>query len=132
MDTDRLVLLLAQHGMGTTARIRQAFGATGLSFKTGMTLMYLAEGPASQQSLIERLGVDPSVVVAILNELERDTLATRRRDPADRRRHIVELTEAGTAALATMEKLLSEVDRELFADLSEAETAELRTILGKV
>jgi DNA-binding MarR family transcriptional regulator len=130
--TDRLVFLLAQHGMSTASRIRQAFGATGLTFKTGMALMYLSGGPASQQSLIERLAVDPSVVVAILNDLERDGLAQRRRHPADRRRHIVALTEAGTGTLATVEKVLTELEQELFTDLTEAETAQLRTILGKL
>ena len=44
--------------------------------------MYLDPGPVTQQALIEMLGVDPSVVVGILNDLERGELVHRRRDPA--------------------------------------------------
>src|SRR5258705_8147758 len=90
---DRLGLLLARNGQVTNARIREALGVTGLTTRHGMTLMHLSDGGAvSQQALIELVGVDPSVLVAILNDLEGHGLAQRRRDPTDRRRHILEIT----------------------------------------
>ncbi|HEY2793617.1 MAG TPA: MarR family winged helix-turn-helix transcriptional regulator [Micromonosporaceae bacterium] len=125
--------LLARHGVIMNARIRSALGVTGLSPRHGMTLIHLAAcGPVSQQALIETLGVDPSVVVGLLNDLERDGLAERRRDPADRRRHIVTITPAGTATLARVDAAVQDVEADLFADLSPAEVATLGDLLARV
>jgi DNA-binding MarR family transcriptional regulator len=129
----RLGFLLARHGAVTDTRIRAALQATGLKPQHGVTLLNLAErGSVSQQSLIGLLGVDPSVVVTILNDLEGYGLVERRRAPADRRRHIVELTPKGASMLEGVERALSAVERELFADLSEEETAQLRALLSRV
>lgn len=76
--------------------------------------------------------MDPSTLVAILNDLERDALAERRRDPADRRRHIVRITPAGRAAAAAVEEAVSAVEREAFADLDEDEIAQLHELLARV
>ena len=130
--TDRLGLLLARHGAITNIRIREALGITGLSPRQSTTLMQLAGGPLSQQALIEFLGVDPSIVVAILNELEVQGYAQRRRDPADRRRHIVEITPDGTAALCRVEAAINEVEEQLFGDLDEDESATLWKLLARV
>lgn len=130
---DRLGLLLARHGGITNERMRHALGVTGLTPRHAVALMNLAEsGPMGQQALIEALGVDPSVLVAILNDLERDGLAERRRDPADRRRHIVEMTTAGACTLTRVEQALAEVERELFADLDEDEIAQLHRLLSRI
>ncbi|MEU5665422.1 MarR family winged helix-turn-helix transcriptional regulator [Streptomyces longwoodensis] len=55
-----------------------------------------------------------------------------RRDPADRRRHIVEITAAGTTALARLDEAVSEAERELFGDLTEAEKTLLRDLLNRI
>jgi DNA-binding MarR family transcriptional regulator len=86
----------------------------------------------SQQALVEALGVDPSVLVAILNGLERDGLAERRRDPADRRRHIVEMTAAGAGVLTEVENAVAAVERDLFADLDATDITRLRDILSRI
>ena len=49
----------------------------------------------SQQQLVEALRIDPSVLVGLLNELETVGIVARTRDPADRRRHLVEITGHG-------------------------------------
>ncbi|MFD8209998.1 MarR family winged helix-turn-helix transcriptional regulator [Streptomyces sp. NPDC059695] len=97
-----------------------------------MTLMQLAPGAMSQRDLAAAMEVDPSRLVAILNELESEGLAERRRDPADRRRHIVEITEAGAGALRRVDTAVGEAERELFGDLTEAEQAVLRGLLDRV
>jgi len=97
-----------------------------------MTLMHLGTGPLSQQSLIDKLDVDPSVLVAILNDLEGGDLVHRRRDPADRRRHIVDITPEGSMTLGTLETALTKVEDELFADLSAQERSTLRDLLNRV
>lgn len=128
----RLGFLLAYHGGITETLIRKALAATGLTPRHAMTLLQLADGPVTQKALIEKLDVDPSVLVALLNDLEGDDLVRRRRDPADRRRHIVEITPEGTSRLGTSDTALDTVERELFADLSAHDIAALRALLGRL
>jgi DNA-binding MarR family transcriptional regulator len=131
--TERIGFLLARHGAITDRRIREAIATTGLTPRSGFALMHLAEaGPTSQQALIEALGVDPSVVVGILNDLEDRGLAERRRDPADRRRHIVRITRSGSSLLTKVDRALGAVERELFADLDDKEIARLHDLLGRI
>jgi DNA-binding MarR family transcriptional regulator len=130
---DSLGLLLARHGTITNSRIRQALGVTGLTSRQGVTLMHLADtGQMSQHALQETLDVDPSVLVAVLNDLERAGLVERRRDPADRRRHIVEITTAGRQSLTTVQDALATVERQLFADLDGPQLARLRDLLSRI
>jgi DNA-binding MarR family transcriptional regulator len=130
---DRVSFLLARHGGITSARIRDALAEIGYSPRQGSTLMTLAEtGRMSQQALGETMGIDPSVLVGILNDLEGGELVERRRDPADRRRHIVAITAKGERALADVRTVLAGVDRDLFADLAAGELAQLRRLLAKV
>ncbi|MCX4749759.1 MarR family winged helix-turn-helix transcriptional regulator [Kitasatospora sp. NBC_01287] len=131
--TDRLSFLLARHGRLMKLRLREALAVSGLGPRHGALLLRLADtGTVSQQALIEALTVDPSTLVAILNDLERDALAERRRDPADRRRHLVAITPAGLAAAATVEAAVGAVEREAFADLDADEVAQLHALLRRV
>src|SRR3989449_10447349 len=99
--TDQRLLPLLEH----LARVgRREFETTlapgGLRPRHLIALKLLREeGPASQQGLTEALRLDPSNVVALLNELEERELITRRRDPSDRRRHIVEISPRGVEEL---------------------------------
>jgi DNA-binding MarR family transcriptional regulator len=86
-------------------------------------------GPASQQALADSLSLDPSNVVGLLNELEERGLVTRRRDSADRRRHIVELSSKGQAELCHAYDRLQRVDDELLSALSLKERATLYDLL---
>lgn len=86
-------------------------------------------GPLSQQVLGEALSLDPSNVVGLLNELEERGLVIRRRDPADRRRHIVTLSDAGGRALAASAAGVTDVEDSLFKALTPAERATLHELL---
>lgn len=129
---DRLSLLLARRGAMVDARVRAALGAGRLTPRHAMVLMYLASEPACQQMLVEMLEVDPSVLVSLLNDLERGGLIERRRDPADRRRHIVQITAAGTSTLTDVDAALAAAEDELFAGLSPDERETLRALLHRV
>jgi DNA-binding MarR family transcriptional regulator len=130
----RVSFLLARHGAITNLRLRDALAEIGYSPRQGSTLMQLAaeDGRMGQQALSESLGIDPSVLVGILNDLEGGGLVERRRDPADRRRHIVAITAKGRRALADVRQALSVVERDLFGDLDAAELATLRGLLDRV
>lgn len=97
-----------------------------------MALMKLGSGAVSQRELVTLMGIDPSQLVAVLNELESSGLCERRRDPADRRRHIVEITSAGSKTLERIDQAVATAERELFGNLSAAEQAQLRELLDRV
>ncbi|MGC5031180.1 MarR family winged helix-turn-helix transcriptional regulator [Micromonospora sp. DT229] len=130
--TSRLSLLLAKRGSLTDARLRAALGANRLTPRHAIVLTYLESEPACQQVLVDLLEVDPSVLVTILNELEHAELICRRRDPSDRRRHIVEITPSGGRTLKTLDATFAEVEDELFANLSPVERDTLRELLRRV
>lgn len=95
-----------------------------------LTLLH-DHGPQSQQSLGDTLRLDPSNVVGLLNELEERDLVLRRRDPADRRRHIVEISTTGARELGRAQDRLLDVEDQLFASLSGEERATLHALLTR-
>jgi DNA-binding MarR family transcriptional regulator len=130
---ERVSFLLARHGAITNARIREALTEIGYTLRHGSTLITLADrGRIGQQALCAAVGVDPSVLVGILNDLESAELVERRRDPADRRRHIVAITPKGEQAVADVRTALAAVERDLFADLDDADLTRLRGLLARV
>jgi DNA-binding MarR family transcriptional regulator len=130
---DRLSFLLARHGRMMTARIRQALAVSDLSPRHVAVLTRLDRaGATGQQTLIEELAIDASALVATLNDLESAGLAERRRDPADRRRHIVDITPAGKRAVHAVDTAIAEVEQEAFADLDPADVQRLRMLLCRV
>lgn len=105
----------------------------GMRFKPYMTLGYVRDHPgATQQELESALFMDANSVVLILNELEAARFSMRRRDPNDRRRHLVEITEAGRKALERADKAREGLEDEILADLSVDERTTLRGLLERV
>jgi DNA-binding MarR family transcriptional regulator len=88
-------------------------------------------GPMTQHAVGIALSLDPSNVVGLLNELEERGLITRRRDPADRRRHIVELTAAGSDEATLTYDQLGQVEDDLFKALTADERATLYELLSR-
>ncbi|BCJ40601.1 MarR family transcriptional regulator [Actinoplanes ianthinogenes] len=85
---------------------------------------------ASQLELATRLGVAPSLIVALADHLERLGAVDRARDPGDRRRQVLSLTDRGRELLATCAAAAHALDDELTAALSPADRAELTRLLG--
>ena len=91
------LLLKAGHYIGI--EFETALDALGLSGREFLVLTFVrtADG-LSQQGLSERLGLDPTLVVGLVDALEdRGRSFAARRIPADRRRNILSLTPAGVA-----------------------------------
>jgi DNA-binding MarR family transcriptional regulator len=104
----------------------------GMRLKVYTSLDYLREHEGlSQQGMAEALHIDANTCVLLLNELETAGLAERRRDPHDRRRHIVALNPAGRRALERAERALESVEDEVLGVLSAEERATLRQLLGR-
>jgi MarR family transcriptional regulator, temperature-dependent positive regulator of motility len=104
----------------------------GMRVKQFSTLAVLRDhSPIPQQELGESLCVDANNLVLLLNDLEASEFALRRRDPTDRRRHLVEITEEGLRALDTAEKGIESVEGDVLASLTSQERVELRALLAK-
>lgn len=95
-------------------------------------LHQLRSGPMGQQALGDALDLDASNLVAVLNDLEGKALITRRRDPDDRRRHIVEITETGVARLADVGIVVADVEERLLAALDDEQRVQLEELLTAV
>jgi DNA-binding MarR family transcriptional regulator len=118
--------------LATAIKKRSTEELMGVKLRQVMLLSYLSSGaPALQQQLCESLWLDPNNCVLLLNELEDLGYVQRKRDPADRRRHVVELTEAGRTALERAEAAQESLGDELFGALSDEERATLRSLLGR-
>jgi MarR family transcriptional regulator, lower aerobic nicotinate degradation pathway regulator len=89
-------------------------------------------GPLVQRELAARLGLDPSDVVKVLDELTTRGQVERTRDPADRRRVQARLTPDGHAALAVLLAEARTTDEELLAPLDPAEREQLHGLLTRV
>jgi DNA-binding MarR family transcriptional regulator len=97
-----------------------------------LVLSYLAERtPSRQQDLCETLMLDANNCVLLLNELEEAGWTERRRDPEDRRRHVVSLTDDGRAALDRARAAQMTLEDEILASLDADEREELRVLLRK-
>jgi DNA-binding MarR family transcriptional regulator len=103
----------------------------GIKLKAYMTLANLRTGEVPQQELCISMHMDPNNCVLMLNELENLGYVSRRRDPADRRRHIVGLTGAGREALLRAERAMESLEGEVLGALSPEERDELRTLLNR-
>lgn len=88
--------------------------------------------PASQQQVAERIGIDRTTMVAMLDTLEAKGLLSRRPDTEDRRRNVVELTPAGHDILSRAVAASETAEAELLAPLSPKEAAQLRDLLARV
>ncbi|MFY9934136.1 MAG: MarR family transcriptional regulator [Streptosporangiaceae bacterium] len=129
--TEHQLLPLIEHLARVGRRAAEASMAPGgLRPRHLIALRLLSEhGPASQQGLADVLSLDPSNVVGLLNELEERGLITRRRDPADRRRHIVELSAQGDKELGLANARLSCVEDDLLQVLTAEERETLYCLL---
>jgi DNA-binding MarR family transcriptional regulator len=130
--TERVVFLLAKLGQVLTGRFAERLEPLGLRPRLCTVLELLAAGPLGQLALAQRLGVTPSVVVDMLDELERIGAVGRARDTVDRRRQVVALTEEGARLRIRAGELAAEMDRDLMAALDPSEGAALRDALRRL
>lgn len=113
-----------------TASIDAALEPLGVDSKDFGALRVLAHGePASQLQVAQTLGVDRTTMVALLDALERKGVVTRRPDPADRRRNVVELTARGTQTYEAARVAHEEAERAFLAAVGPGAADGLRETL---
>ena len=86
-------------------------------------------GGSTQQALAATLEMDGTNIVGLLNDLEAKNLIERRRSPEDRRRHMVDVTDAGAEQLAKVEVALIAVEDEVLGALGENQREVLYSLL---
>src|SRR5829696_3501937 len=125
--------LLGKLGYHATRTFAAALEHLGLRPKHyGVLLSIAREGGISQQELGERLRIDPSSIVAIIDDFERAGVAERRRDPADRRRYAIFLTPGGEALLGRAREAAAAAEQTMLAPLDPQERDALLILLGKL
>jgi DNA-binding MarR family transcriptional regulator len=89
-------------------------------------------GPMSQRELSEALRLDPGDLVAVIDALEEQGCVVRERDPQDRRRYSLQVTDAGRVALHERRNRGERLNEELFAPLAPHERLQLQKLLLRV
>jgi len=125
--------LLSKAGRTQAVRFAEALEPLRLRPKHFALLNFVDRGAgSSQQELGERLGLDPSGLVAVIDDLENAGLLERRRHPSDRRRHAIHLTPNGRRKLARAREVAMEREAELLEPLDEHDAKVLHELLMKV
>jgi MarR family transcriptional regulator, transcriptional regulator for hemolysin len=128
---------LGRHLASVSRAVSRAFdevlAEAGGSLPVWLVLISLKSGTrASQRELAGAVGIQGATLTHHLNTMESAGLVTRRRDPANRRLHLVELTPAGDALFVRLRDAATAFDRRLRAGLTEAEVSQLGTLLARL
>jgi MarR family transcriptional regulator for hemolysin len=124
--------------LGQTARtVGRAFDdaleEAGGSLPTWLILLNLKiRKPANQRELAAAVGIREATLTHHLNAMDASGLITRTRDSANRRIHVVALTEAGEAAFGRLQQAAIAFDARLRAGLAQADLDHLSHLLGQL
>ena len=125
--------LLSRVGTAVQTGFKEVLGrwrVRPLQFAILMTLS--SAGEASQQQLCQALGIDSGNMVELVDGLETLGYARRRRDPGDRRRYLLALTEPGQAAFAAMTEAVGDYTVRFLEPLGQEEQAAQVAALAKL
>jgi MarR family transcriptional regulator, lower aerobic nicotinate degradation pathway regulator len=124
------VFALSHLGRAARGAVRGAFSRAGLSGRAHFVLVCLHEyGQLSQRELADLIAMDRSDLVKLLDTLERDGQVSRAVDAADRRRHVLSITPAGTATMRRGEDVMGEATDALLHRLTADERATLHALI---
>jgi MarR family transcriptional regulator, lower aerobic nicotinate degradation pathway regulator len=124
------LFLIKRLGFLARSRALDEYEQTGLGPYHHAILALLDEGvPETQAAIANSLGYDKGTLVGLLDELEEQGLIERKRDPDDRRRHVVRLTADGKRTLAKLRALSKRVEDEFLAPLDAEQREALHALL---
>ncbi|GAA3140116.1 DNA-binding MarR family transcriptional regulator [Kribbella aluminosa] len=131
--SDQVLFALGRASQHAQRLVRQHMTEGGVRTLHYHVLASLADdGEAVQATLADRIGMDRSDLVTLLDELEELKMLARRVDAADRRRKIVAITPAGEQHLTDMDRLILGAEADLLAPLTATERKTLLALLRRV
>jgi len=126
-------LLLARLGQESVARFRRSLRPLNLGAQEFIVLKQLQSfGSCSQGELADALGIDYSNLAVVTGQLYSRGLIERHRDPADRRRYVVELTGDGRRLLSDADKTIEAGEEDILSALDESERHQLWELLRRM
>jgi MarR family transcriptional regulator for hemolysin len=126
-------LRLARTAKAVSRAFDDALAEAGGSVPGWLILISLKTRPlANQRELAEAVGIREATLTHHLNAMDTDGLITRRRDPANRRVHLVEITEAGEAAFHRLRAAAVAFDSRLRRDIGDKEITDLGHVLDRL
>ncbi len=126
-------LHLTQAARSVSRAFDDALGEAGGSLPVWLVLLNLKANPrGSQREIAEAMGVSEATLTHHLNAMDADGLVTRQRDPANRRVHLLELTEAGEASFIRLRHAAIGFDRRLRHGITDTEIEQLQRLLGRL
>jgi MarR family transcriptional regulator, lower aerobic nicotinate degradation pathway regulator len=125
--------LLKRLGYAAKEQAMETYEQTGLHPYHHAVLIALGEGShATQGSIADALGYDRGQLVGLLDELEKRGFVERRRDPEDRRRHLVDLTSDGKRTLGKLDTIARQSEDAFLDPLTAEERETLQALLRKL
>jgi MarR family transcriptional regulator, transcriptional regulator for hemolysin len=126
-------LQLAQAAKPVSRAFGDALARAGGSLPVWLVLISLKNQPlASQRQIAAAVGVQGATLTHHLNAMEIAGLLTRRRDPGNRRVHLVELTAEGDALFLRLRDAAMAFDQRLRAGLSDEDLGQLEALLARL
>jgi MarR family transcriptional regulator, transcriptional regulator for hemolysin len=126
-------LHLARTARSVSRAFDDALAQAGGSVPVWLVLISLkSQQVRNQRELAEAVGIREATLTHHLNAMDEQGLITRRRDPANRRVHLVELTEAGEDVFERLRGAATAFDQRLRAGLSGDEVSQLEALLGRL
>ena len=126
-------LLLVQLGMEAARQFGERLAPLGVEPRhVGMLSRLAANEGKAQQVIGELIGLNPTQMVFLVDELEGRGFVERRRNPADRRSYALYLTPAGRDMLSKVYGVTQVLQASLGASLSESEQKQLTQLLGRI
>ncbi len=131
--SEHMSCLLVKLGQVLYRLAEDRLGELGVRVRHYSVMQALADnGPMTQLSLGTYLRIDPATMVSSLDDLEALGFAIRARDPKDRRRYVVDLSEAGQGALDKANAVLAELDQHVLSDVPQRSHASLHKLLDRL
>ena len=126
-------LHLAQAARNVSRAFDEALAEAGGSLPVWLVLLNLKANPrGSQREIAEAIGVSEATLTHHLNGMDAGGLVTRRRDPANRRVHLLEVTRSGEAAFNRLRNAAVAFDRRLRSGITDKEIEQLHGLLDRL
>lgn len=126
---------LLSRASGVVARsVSEALAPLGLRVRSYSVLVFASEDSAgvTQRRLAASMGLDPSQIVALVDDLETRGLVTRAPDPTDRRNKLIIATEEGHRVRGDAQQRVDRAQNGYFDGVSQKHLEELRSALWRI